>query len=114
MRAGFMPGLWRQTAGKQPATFLFLPHVMIVPGIAVGGVLARRGRRRALRELIELQGKLCLRCHYKLEHALPAGRCPECGTPYDPGSLKRGWCRTYPNLGYEIDWPTAPAPPVRQ
>ncbi len=40
-------------------------------------------------------------------YVLMTGPGMVCGSAYDGFSLRRGWCRTYPALAYEIDWPTA-------
>lgn len=108
MRFGYLPSLSQSLQAHHWAIVAFLPQVVIAPGLVVGGTIAFCARRRSLSELINAKGQLCLVCRYPL--TTPAGACPECGHSYDEGSLKRGWCRTYPALAYEIDWPTGATP----
>ena len=66
----------------------------VVGGITGGtGVIAinwfwRNRLRRYLREQLVARGQpICLKCGYDLRGQIEA-RCPECGTPCDPGLLR--------------------------
>jgi hypothetical protein len=105
LRAGWFPGL-RGWLGTHPnGTMLFVPQALMIPGVIVSAVIFGRSVRRSQAALIAAQGRLCLNCRYDLGASAPSGACPECGEPYDVGALKRGWCRRYPRMAYEIDWP---------
>jgi hypothetical protein len=101
---GRTPGMSRWLAKYPAAKLLFLPPVIIVP---VTGIFISRARRRSLDELVAADGRLCLNCRYPVSDTSPKGKCSECGEPSDIGSLKRGWCRTYHSMAYEIDWPAS-------
>ncbi len=109
-RSGSVPALQRIVALHPWTAGLFFLPILILPGVITGAVMSSRSQRRSLAELIDAKGQLCLACRYPLTRSsltagLATGACPECGTITDPGSLKRGWCRTYPALAYEVDWP---------
>jgi hypothetical protein len=105
MRFGYLPSLNQILLAHHWAIVAFLPQTIILPCILVGAIMNFRARRDSVAHLIKAQGQLCLACRYPL--TTPAGACPECGQTYDQSSLKRGWCRTYRELAYEIDWPSA-------
>ena len=75
--------------------------IVCIPTLAI---LGRRAHRQAIEEIVRCNGRMCLNCRYALDQRCNTGTCPECGHPFDLSSLRRGWCRTYKELAYEVDW----------
>lgn len=112
MRLGLLPGLTRSIRLHPPLVVLLMPFDVLIVALPLALFLGFRGRRRSLESLVSARGWLCLNCRYRLDPNIAAGRCPECGEPFDAGILKRGWCRAYRELAYEIDWPAPIGPPA--
>src|SRR3954464_9943700 len=105
LRAGYFPALSRFFTAHPAAKALFITPTLLLPLAITAGIFTARARRRSIADLIAAGGWLCLSCRYRLDRSLAAGHCPECGHPFDPGSLKRGWGPPSPPPAYEIDWP---------
>jgi ribosomal protein L37E len=55
------------------------------------GVAMVRFNRRLVRRVRAADHLLCWTCGYDLSHAREAGRCPECGRPFEAESLQARW-----------------------
>ncbi|MBX3358327.1 MAG: hypothetical protein KF745_07850 [Phycisphaeraceae bacterium] len=72
-------------------TFLVAFAVMIIPVIELNAWATRRH----VQHLRAHRGHVCVVCHYVLDGLAPAGRCPECGTPYSLDDTAREWGELY-------------------
>ncbi|MBN1345866.1 MAG: hypothetical protein JXQ73_24465 [Phycisphaerae bacterium] len=80
---------------------LAIPLTVYLIGIMTVRALGRR-RGQAFMDRLRLQDYLiCPECHYSLKGHLEGGRCPECGYPFTPESLREDWNEvvTYHELG---------------
>jgi hypothetical protein len=60
--------------------------------VFIGMYLGRANFRRRLRGRLRVDGyRMCATCGYSLKGLNEKGRCPECGTVYDMGTLESMW-----------------------
>jgi hypothetical protein len=103
IKAPFASALWIAGIGLSllgsyvgagpPARVLWLTAgcaaLVILPSL--GGIVRRRYRRKFLRRVERESFLVCLNCHYSVKGHPEGGRCPECGTPFTPESLRQTW-----------------------
>ena len=83
--------------GSSRSWLMFLLLVGPIVGLsqAVGFLGDMIIHDRAMAKLRGGQFRVCPRCRYDLGSSPQTGACSECGTRYDPASLKRVWLATY-------------------
>ncbi|GMV70989.1 MAG: hypothetical protein AMXMBFR77_08280 [Phycisphaerales bacterium] len=87
--AGFVVGMVVLLGGY---AFDLPVHPWIVcAAILAGQLMSALAQLSLVRDVRAAKGRLCSRCCYDLTGLPDSGSCPECGTSYDPDTLKRYW-----------------------
>ncbi|HRQ71555.1 MAG TPA: hypothetical protein PLU35_00840 [Phycisphaerales bacterium] len=87
LAAGLALDLTNIAAGWRSAWISRLAAVAFLSGL----LLMLRAAWLLRRDLLASGGRLCTRCCHDLTGLPDSGVCPECGTSYDPDTLKHYW-----------------------
>jgi hypothetical protein len=65
----------------------------VLPGLVMGSAGAWFGisTQRQFKRAAKLRFRVCWQCGYHLRGLPDAGSCPECGTAFDPATLREKW-----------------------